>query len=150
MLYCPNCQSLQESDAQVCAVCQESVLREPAPKDMVKLAETLPLPDGERLGQALSDAGIFFECKDAGDLMGSTVFVPYESWQRACDLVSKLGLDAQDTSGLPQPDGEEEEPSRKKLISRIVLFACFIGLVWAVVALSDTVIAFVKGLFAAG
>lgn len=158
MLYCPKCQRLQESDAQVCEICQETALKEPAMDDMVLLAEALSSPDTERLCNALSHAKIFFQCKDhssiatetLADPLGCTILVRYESWQRACDLVNEIELDILDNTEPSQQNGEETENSRKKLISRIILFAFFIGIVWAVVALSDTVIAFVKGLFTGG
>lgn len=154
MLYCPKCQSLQPADTKVCDICQESDLREPLSEDLVRLAEVLSSPDAERLGKALSDAGIFFECQEHSSLTADrpehTVLVRYEAWQCACDLVGELRLEERDNTELSHPEEEETETSKKKLISRIVLFVCFIGIVWAVVALSDTVIAFVKGLFTGG
>lgn len=159
MLYCPKCQSLQQAGAQVCEICQEPVLREPVPEDFVLFAYELSESDAGRLCGTLSDAEILFEHHFA-DQPGHTILVRFDSLQRACDLARGIGLELLGdfaeldggTEFSPEKETEPEEPehSRKKMVSRIILFAFFIGIVWAVVALSDTLIAFVKGLFTGG
>lgn len=165
MLYCPQCHRLQDQETAVCSVCQGIELRKPAGEDMVVLSEC-PETEANVLCTVLSDAKIEFYKQKEGDSGAScfsaersdccTVMVPYGSWNAAqdvitasCSLPGEGQVTAMDSVSSEEHKEKQLPESRtKRLLTRIVLFVLFVLLIWGVVALSDTGIAFVKGFFA--
>lgn len=144
MLYCQTCQRLQEGPAEACRFCQGNALREPVPKDPVVVAQ-LPEQDAERLCAALSDAGISYDKETGGGVC--TVLVPAGSCAEARDILCGMGLE---TGALPDEAMQSKESRRKQRLTRVVMFALLLLVIWGVVALSDAGLGFLKGLFSAG
>ena len=171
MLYCPQCHRLQDQETAVCSVCQGIELRKPVYEDMVVLSECSEA-EANVLSTILSNAEIAFHKQETRDRDPPnfssersdccTVMVSYGAWDAAQEAMrhantafGSLYGEGQVISMDSAPSKEYEEKQllesrKKKLLTRIVLFVLFILLIWGVVVLSDTGIAFVKGLFANG
>ena len=160
MLYCAKCQFLTDGGAE-CPSCGSRKLREVRPDDPVLLLSAGEPGCGAALA-ALDEVGIPHEERMCGTgapsalLYGRSpgaryrVFVPFRELTRCRELMEFIGVPLEPGKAGPQvPPDAEKKTERQwgrtgRFLVRILSAVFFLLLVWAVVALTDGLIALIK------
>ncbi|MCI9273018.1 MAG: hypothetical protein HFE39_03570 [Clostridiales bacterium] len=172
MKYCPSCQRVVEQDIERCPVCHKQLRRKIEDTDPVFLLETSIL-ESERLEAAMEDEGIPFASRTPKKEPSATiitgnknasinVYVPFHALERARDLAIGIGIlnleqkeetlsedksESASAEAVTTEDATQEMSRGKRLFVRIFSVILFILVVWGVVAGTDFVMNFIKGLW---
>lgn len=165
MLYCAKCQILVENGAE-CPSCGSKKLREVRQNDPVLLLTSDEVQSGS-VKAAFDDSGIPHEERMCGPgappslLYGRSpnslyhIFVPFGAVEQCREILQEIGVPGENEEagqGLSLPENDENEDGFplhrvRRILIRIWSAVCLLVLIWAVVELSDTLIAFLKSAF---
>ncbi len=151
MLYCSKCHTLYENGT-TCSNCNEP-LTEPKSGNLVLLTAAMYAESNEIL-DAFRARGIYIDRNPTIEEGVFELFVQYADWEKANetlhivleDLKKRAPFNVEETT---DQDKEKKELSKGKKWALRIIGAIAFGLaIWGVIALTDLVIAFVKGWFA--
>lgn len=154
MQYCTKCRRLCEDAAARCPTCRSQKLRPAGEEDMAFLCGCEAY-SGERLSQALTEAGIIHSLEEQG---GSYFSFDSEDsptgkqlYVRAGQMEAAREIAAQVSRELEQQEKQAAEPpSAKRLIGEILSVVAFLLLIMAAVYGADGLANWLKSLVGAG
>lgn len=157
MLYCKKCKAVCDDGLQKCPNCKSgSALRQAHPEDEVWLHRA-DQHTAQVLADDLADVGIActvapFAAGRVSYLYDSDVmptdkvlYVPYAKLDQAKAVSAKLKERLEDQE--EEAETFEEMPRRKRLFVQVISLLLFLGVIVAVVLLSDQLAAWLVGLF---
>ena len=159
MKYCPNCQELFEKEETVCPSCGKESLRPARTGDPVPLC-TVSNTEALRITSLLEDYAIPCEARNRGENpagfevdpgQDKEIFVPYAALTAAKQLLEAPTEGTEEAESLMEEESagaaSKQMSPKTRAVWRAVSVVLLVLLIWAVVAGSDWLIAWVKDLF---
>ncbi len=164
MRYCPVCHSLTNAD--VCQHCGNRSLREPEKEDMVQLV-SVEKEKMEEISSLLTEKGIHYEIqigkkksisrKKENSQSQIGYLVPFSQMEESYEVLELAGIARNDPNAFhlegQAPDEVEQKEQFQEMnpvsrfVWRVISVILFIALIWAVVAGTDMVVAFLRDFF---